>query len=228
MPPVVTTLLFILIFGYSLGRSISQINGFDYIVYILPGLAQNGVINNAFQNSTSSLFMARMERSIENLITSPAHYLQIVFSYILGSILRGLTVGISILVVSMIFVKFPMPHLGLLFLSWILTSALFGAIGIVAALLAETWDHVSVIGNYILLPLVYLGGTFYSISNLPHIWRQVSLFNPVYYAIDTTRYALLGVSDHSALISFSFTAFLTVIFIFISLLLFKRGFKLVG
>ena len=228
IPPVLTTLLFILIFGYSLGSAIKNIEGFDYIIYILPGLAQMGVIFHAFQNSATSLFMARMERSIENFLVAPLNYIQIVMSYVLGSIMRGLTVGIATLLVSSLFVDFPMPHLGWLLLSWILTAALFGTIGVIAALMSESWDHIALFGNFILMPLVYLGGTFYSINMLPPFWRNVSYFNPIFYAIDTTRWAILGKSDVIWYNSFLIMTVMTIVLVSICVLMFRRGFKLIN
>lgn len=228
IPPVLTTLLFILVFGYSLGTAIRRIEGFDYIIYILPGLAQMGVINHAYQNSSTSLFMARMERSIENFLVAPLSYLEIVFSYILGAIMRGLTVGIATLAVAAFFVEFPMPHLGWLMVSWTLTAALFGSMGVVFALLAESWDHIALFGNFVLMPLVYLGGTFYSINMLPDFWRRVSYFNPVFYAIDTTRWAILGTSDVSWQISFLITFAMTALLVLICVFLFKRGVNLIS
>jgi len=228
IPPVLSTLLFILIFGYSLGRSIKDIEGFDYIVYILPGLAQMGVIFHAFQNSATSLFMARMERSIENFLVAPLGYIQIVMSYVFGSVMRGLTVGIATLAVSAFFVDFPMPHMGWLLVSWTLTAALFGTIGVISALLAESWDHIALFGNFVLMPLVYLGGTFYSINMLPPFWRNVSYFNPVFYAIDTTRWAIIGKSDVIWYNSFLITLAMVLVLMSICVLMFRKGFKLIN
>lgn len=227
LPPVISTLLYILIFGYSLGDSIRQIQGFDYIVYILPGLAQLGLINHSYQNSATSLFVSRTERSIENLLVSPLSYLEIVTAYIFGSIMRGLAVGTATLAVSAFFVDFPMPHLPALALSWALSAAFFGSVGLITALLAESWDQISVVGNFVLMPLVYLGGTFYSINLLPEFWQKVSYINPIFYCIDTTRYAILGLSDINWVYSFSFLSIMTCISVGICVWLFKRGVKLI-
>lgn len=228
IPPVITTLLFILIFGYSLGSAIRKIEGFDYIIYILPGLAQMGVINNAYQNSSTSLFMSRMERSIENVLTAPLGYIEIVLSQLLGSVLRGLTVGYTILLVAYFFQPFPLPHFGWLCVSWTLTATLFGAFGIVFALLSKTWDHIALFGNFILMPLIYLGGVFYSIKMLPPFWQKISYANPVFYAIDSTRYAILGVSDIAWYQSFGITLGMTVVLVLLCVYLFKRGVNMVS
>lgn len=228
MPPVISTLLYILIFGYSLGDSIKEIDGFAYIVYILPGLAQLGLINNSYQNSATSLFVSRSERSIENMLVSPLSYLEIVSSFIFGSVMRGLTVGVSILITSSFFMDFPIPHLGYLLLSWTLSAALFGSIGVIVALTAESWDHISLIGNFVLTPLIYLGGTFYSINLLPPFWQKISYLNPIFYCVDTTRFAILGQSD--TVWSYSFLSLLIMASLTTTtcVLLFKRGIKLIS
>lgn len=227
-PPVITTLLFILIFGYSLGSTIRQISGFDYIVFILPGLAQMGVINNAYQNTSTSLFLAKMEHSIENFIVAPLHYLQIVLGFILGGVLRGLTVGVAVLFISYFFVDFPMPHLGWLFVSWFLTSLVFSGLGMIAAILSEGWDQIATYGNFILMPLVYLGGTFYSIKQLPPFWAKLSYFNPIFYAVDSTRFAILGVSEIEWYHSFLILSLMGTIVVGICVWMFKRGYKIVN
>lgn len=225
IPPVISTLLYILIFGYSLSQSIRQIEGVDYVIYILPGLAQMGVINHAYQNSSTSLFMSKMERSIENFIVAPLNYIEIVTAFILGSVMRGLAVGIATLLISALFVKFPMPHLGLLLLSWVTSAMLFGCLGIVVAMVASSWDHIALIGNFVLMPLTYLGGTFYSIKMLPEFWQNVSHLNPIFYCIDSTRYAILGISDTIWYHSFLFIAIISALLALLCIRLFRTGKK---
>lgn len=228
IPPLITTLLFILIFGYSLGSHIREIQGVSYIVFILPGLAQLGIISNSYANSSTSLYMARMERSIENLLIAPLSFIQIVMAFIIGSVLRGLTVGYATLFIAQFFIDFPMPHPFLLFFSWTISSALFGALGLVSALLAESWDHIALLNNFILTPLIYLGGTFYSINLLPEFWQKVSYFNPIFYCIDSTRYAILGISDNAPLTSYSIIVVFAVISIALSVWMIKKGYKLIN
>lgn len=227
IPPLITTLLFILIFGFSLGANIREIHGFPYIIFIIPGLAQNGILTNAYANSSTSLFMARLERSIENLLIAPLNYIHIVLAFILGATLRGLTIGYATLLISSFFYDIPLPHPALLFFSWTLSSALFGALGLMSALLAESWDHIALFTNFVITPFIYLGGTFYSVNMLPEFWRKVSYFNPIFYCIDSTRYAMLGASDVPAGYSFALIAALTVLSILACTLMFKKGYKLV-
>lgn len=228
LPPVITTLMYILIFGYSLGSSIRKIDGHDYIIYILPGLAQLGVINNAYANTSTSIFMARLERSIENVLIAPLHYGEIVLALMLGGILRGLTVGVATLAVSACFVKMPIPHPVWLLLSWSLTSALFAALGFISALIAENWDHIALFTNFIITPAVYLGGTFYSIHSLSPFWQGLMKFNPIYYCIDSTRFAILGTSDSDFFVSSAIIAILALVCVAISVRLIKSGYKLIA
>jgi ABC-2 type transport system permease protein len=227
VPPVVNTLMFILIFGHALGSSIRQIDGFDYIVYILPGLAQLGIINNAYANTSTSVFMARLERSIENVLTAPLRYLEIVLALMIGGILRGLVVGAATLLVSVFFVDIPIPHPIYLLISWTLTSALFSALGFICALMAENWDQIALFTNFFITPAVYLGGTFYSINSLSPFWQSVMRLNPIYYCIDATRYALLGRADDAIGFTLGMTLFLTLICVAIATILIKRGYKLI-
>ena len=229
IPPLVTTLLFILVFGYSLGGYIRTINGFSYILYIIPGLVQLGVISNAYANTSTSLFVAKMERSIENLLVAPLHYLQIVLAFVLGGILRGLAVGCAILITSFLFIpELSLQHPVILFLALVLTSGFFSSLGMITALVSESWDHVSLFSTFLITPLTYLGGTFYSINMLPHFWQQATKLNPVFYCIDLTRFGILGVSDMSPWLSLSVLLFLNTIGIGFCTFLFKKGYRLIN
>lgn len=195
VPPIVTTLLYILIFGFSLGNRIGDIHGFSYVIYILPGLAQMGLINGSFSNSSFSLFQAKMERSIENLLTSPLNYFQITLGYVFGGVVRGLTIGVCTLAVSAVFVRFPFEHVFVLILAWLGSAFLFSCLGLIAGVYAKTWDKMSNIQTFLLTPLIYLGGAFYSIDMLPQFWRNLSHLNPIFYSVDLTRFGFLGTSD---------------------------------
>lgn len=227
VPPLITTVMFILIFGYSLGSHIKEINGVKYILFILPGLIQMSVINNAYANSSTSLFMARLERSIENLMATPLHLLQIVASYIIGAILRGVVVGLTIFVCASIFVDFPEVHYGFFVMSMIVTSMLFGSLGVISALFAETWDQIATFTNFVITPFTYLGGVFYSIHMLPPIWQKISAFNPIFYCVDLMRYAFLNQSDVNVYYSLTIVCLFAAFVIGLCLVLFHRGYKLV-
>lgn len=227
-PPLVTTVMFILIFGYSLGTRIKQIEGFSYIIYIIPGLIQMGVIMNAYANSSTSLFMARMERSIQNVLISPLNNFQIVTAYMIGGLLRGLVVGLTIMICSSFFVSFPFHNWGIIVASLFFTSIFFSGLGIIAALWAEHWDKIATFNNFVITPFVYLGGVFYSIKMLPPFWHKISLFNPIFYCVDLTRYGFLGISDSPPWLSLA-VVFTMAMFVYaFCVYLFWRGYKLVN
>lgn len=227
IPPVVMTVLFVLIFGYSLGEGIEQISGFAYIVYIVPGLAGMAIINNAYSNSSTSLFMARMDRSIENIIAAPISYFKVVGAFVVGGVVRGLIVGGLTLIVAAILTHLPIAHLGLTFLYLLAISVIFSALGIISALWAEDWDHLAVATNFIITPSIYLGGVFYSVKMLPEVWQKVSYVNPIFYLIDGFRFAILGTSDVSPLLSAGVIIGLALTTLAVSIYLFRIGYKLV-
>jgi len=226
-PPIIMTVLFIIIFGYSLGTRISEISGFSYIHYILPGLAGMGIINNAYANTITSLFMARTDRSIENILVAPVSYLRIVTSFALAGTTRGLLVGVTTFVVAMPLTQLPIHSPVITLLMIFVIGLFFAAVGIIAALWAESWDHIATTANFIITPLVYLGGVFYSIAMLPPTWQKVSLANPLFYMIDALRWAVLGHSDIDPRLSLGVTGALTVVMFSIAVYLFRRGYKLI-
>jgi len=227
-PPVITTVMFILIFGYSLGSRIREVSGFSYIVYILPGLIQMGVIMNAYANSSSSLYMARLERSIENLMVAPLHHFQIVSAFIIGGLLRGLVVAAVVTGVSALFVDFPFQSGFIIFVSLFFTSVLFSCLGLITGLYAESWESMATLTNFVITPFIYLGGVFYSINMLPPFWSKVSQFNPIFYSVDLTRYGFLGQSDAPVWFSLSLLISLSVIAFVACVIMFRRGYKLVN
>ncbi|MBX7147723.1 ABC transporter permease [bacterium] len=226
VPPVVTTVLYILIFGYSLGRHINSIHGFDYITYIFPGLLQMGVITNAYANSSTSLFAARLEKSIENYLVAPLHSFQIVTGYMVGGLLRGIVVAMATAVSAFFLIKLPIAHPFIILLNLVLTSMFFSGLGIISGLLAESWDKIAVFTNFVLTPLVYLGGVFYSVDMLPPVFAKISHFNPIFYCVDLVRYGFLGHSDINPLVSLSIIGAFSLIIYAVCILLFMRGYKL--
>ncbi len=225
-PPLMTTVMYILIFGYSLGSRIKEINGFSYIVYIIPGLIQMGVVNNSYANTSTSLYMARLERSIENVLVAPLYRFQIVTAYILGGVLRGMVVGLTILGGAAVFVKLPIHSWTIILVSLFFTSVLFGGLGIISALWAESWEKMATFTNYVITPFIYLGGVFYSIHMLPPFWMKVSLLNPIFHCIDLTRFGFLGVSDSPIWVSLTLLITSAVIVYLVCVALFWKGYKL--
>ncbi|EKD41694.1 MAG: hypothetical protein ACD_73C00575G0003 [uncultured bacterium] len=228
IPPIITTIMFILIFGYSLGSQIKEISGFPYIVFILPGLVQMSVITNSYANSSTSLYMARLERSIENVLVAPLHYLYVVSSFMMGGILRGLVVGFTIISVAAFFVDFPPVNWLLVFYTLFMTSFLLAGLGVISALRAESWDQIATFTNFVLTPFVYLGGVFYSIKMLPDFWQKVSHFNPLFYCVDLLRYAFLGISDTSITTSLIIVTIIPLLIFLICVYLFRKGYKIIS
>lgn len=195
VPPIVTTLLFILIFGYSLGSQISELHGFPYIVFILPGLAAQGVIINAYTNTATSLYMARFDHTIENWLSSPLSAFQLVVALISGGVARGMIVGLLTIGVAYFLIDLPLVHPFGIVLWTFLLAVVFACGGIVSGLYADGWDHLATVTNFVLTPITYLGGVFYSVQLLPEPWRSISRVNPVWYCIDGMRAMTLGASD---------------------------------
>ncbi len=226
-PPVIMTLLFIVIFGYSLGEQIESISGFPYIIYILPGIAGMGVITNSYSNSSTSLFMARIDRSIENILVAPISNLKVVLAFVIGGITRGVVVGGVTLIVASLFTGLRIHSLVSTLFFLVGIAMTFSALGVISALLAEDWDHLATFSNFVITPFVYLGGVFYSISMLPGVWQKISLVNPMYYLIDGFRWAILGRADLAPWLAFSVTLGLCIGAVAAAVHLFRIGYKLI-
>jgi len=227
-PPVLTTLLFVLIFGFSLGSKIREIHGFSYIVFILPGLAAMGVLTNSYANTSTSLYMTRLDRSIENILAAPLSSLMIVTAFVIGGLMRGVIIGVVTLLIAYLCVPMPFPHLGWSILVIVLSSITFSSLGILSALWAESWDHIATFTNFFITPFVYLGGVFYSVQMLPPFWHRVSLFNPIFYAVDALRWGTIGVGDLPFWIPLSALSAAALLSFGACVLLFKRGYKLIA
>ncbi len=225
-PPILSALLYILIFGEALGSRIRLIDGWPYTEYILPGLAMMGVMTSAYANSSSSLFIAKYEEYINGVLIAPLSYWEIVLAYTLGSMLRGLIVGVMILSVGMIFADLPITHWAMTAAFLVLVSTLLSCAGLVMALWADSWDHVMLLLNFFITPLVFLGGVFYSIHMLPPFWRSVSMFNPIFYMINGLRYGVLGVADASPVLSLGLSAALAFGLFGWTVYLFRIGYRL--
>ncbi len=228
LPPILTTLLYIFIFGFSLGSRIREIDGLPYILFILPGLASMGVITNSYANTSTSLFMAKMDRSIENILVAPLSSLQVATAFLTGGLIRGVLIGIVTLTVSVLTVHMPIVHPGWTLLVLILNSTIFSALGLISGLWSESWDHIATFTNFVITPFIYLGGVFYSLHMLPPFWQKVSLANPIFYLVDAQRWVTLGRGDIPFWISLTVMSCWAVAVFSICLYLFKRGYKLVN
>lgn len=195
LPPVITMSLYFLIFGKFIGSQINDISGFTYIQYIVPGLVMMSVMTNAYANTASSFFLTKFNKSIEELLVSPMPNLVILFGFMLGGTLRGLLVGTLVLFVSFFFTHIPIHHPIVVFLMAVLSAMVFSLGGFINAVYAKRFDDISFIPTFVLTPLTYLGGVFYSINQLSPGWRSISLFNPILNMVDTFRFGILGISD---------------------------------
>jgi len=226
LTPVITASLYLFVFGATLGERISVLEGFSYAQFVIPGLILMGIINNSFANVSSSLFMSRYLGNIVDLLVAPITPPQLILAYTLAAMIRGLLVGSVITLISLGFASLPWVHPELCLLMVLLASFLFAQFGIIAAIYSNTFDSLSMFNNFIILPLIYFGGVFYPISILPSFWEQVSRFNPLFYLIDGFRFAVLGVGDAPAVLSFGFSLGLALgLFVWASILI-GQGYRL--
>ncbi len=222
-PPVITQMLYFLIFGKFIGSQIRDINGISYMAFIVPGLVMMAVINNSFMNVVSSFFSSKFQRSIEELLVSPATNTVIIAGYVSGGALRGMLVGALVFCVSFIFTHPVVYHFGLILFFVILTSIVFALGGLLNGILARKFDDISIFPTFVLTPLIYLGGVFYSIHSLPKFWQMVSRFNPVLYMINGFRYGFYGVSDVNVGISILILVIFAGILTGVNLYLLRKG-----
>lgn len=195
LPPVITTTLYFVIFGNLIGQRIGDMGGVSYIDFIVPGLILMAVITNSYANVVSSFFSSKYQRHVEELLISPVPNWVILGGFVGGGVTRGVVVGITVTAVSMLFTDLNIHNYGWTLMVFVLTSVLFALAGFINAIYANSFDDISVVPTFVLTPLTYLGGVFYSIQMLPTVWQQVSLANPVLYMVNAFRYGLLGVSD---------------------------------
>ena len=179
LPPAITTALYFLIFGTLMGQRIGDISGASYMDYIVPGIILMSVISHSYANVVSSFYSTKFQRHIEELLVSPVPNWVILAGYVSGGVCRGLLVGTVVIGISLLFTTIPVIHLGLSCLVFLLTAILFALAGFINAVFADSFDDISIIPNFILTPLTYLGGVFYSVDMLPELWQKISLANPI-------------------------------------------------
>lgn len=223
LPPAITMSLYFLIFGKFIGSQISNIDGFTYIQYIVPGLVMMSIMTSAYANTASSFFLTKFNKSIEELLVSPMPNLIILTGFVFGGALRGLLVGISVLIIAFLFTHVPLSHPVVIILMAVLSAMVFSLGGLINAVYAKRFDDISFIPTFVLTPLTYLGGVFYSIDQLSSGWRTISMFNPILNMVDTFRFGILGVSDLSPWYGFGLVGvFFIGLFIWARMLL-ERG-----
>ena len=224
--PVISSFLFILVFGLSLGERVRPIEGFAYDVYIVPGLITMAMVQSAFSNTSTSLMQARLDRYIHDVLAAPMRPWEINLGVCIGGMLRALTIGVSLLALSLLLVDVPLAEPLVLLAALALLLVMFTTLGVVVGVYAETFDHHQFVNNIMLLPLTFLGGVFYSVSTLPSAWEAVSHANPIFYLVQAVRYGFLGSGDVSPLLSLSVIAALTAGSVAWSSYLFATGHRL--
>ncbi|ABN60251.1 ABC transporter permease [Shewanella baltica] len=201
VPPAITMTLYFLIFGNLVGSRIGEMGGVSYMEFIAPGLIMMSVITNSYSNVASSFYSAKFQRNLEELMVAPVPHYVLIAGYVGGGVARGLCVGLIVTLVAMFFVDISLHHAGLVVMTVFLTSVLFSLGGLINAVFAKSFDDISIIPTFVLTPLTYLGGVFYSLSLLPPFWQGVSALNPVVYMINVFRYGFLGFADISVPLS---------------------------
>ncbi|SBS34276.1 Inner membrane transport permease YadH [Marinomonas spartinae] len=223
LPPAITMSLYFAIFGNLIGSRIGQMGGFSYMQYIVPGLIMMSVITNSYSNVSSSFFSAKFQHSIQELLVSPTPNWVILVGYVLGGVARGLFVGAIVTVLSLFFTHLHLQNLFLTIAVVCLTAIMFSLGGFVNAIYARNFDDVSIVPTFILTPLTYLGGVFYSIDLLPSFWQHVSLLNPVLYMVNAFRYGILGVSDINVYMALVIVGIFIVVLFTFGLHLLNKG-----
>jgi ABC-2 type transport system permease protein len=210
LAPVVSSILFILVFGLSLGGRIKHIGSVDYDVFIVPGLITMGMVQAAYANNASTIFQARFDRYVNDVLSAPMRPWQMTLGYTIGGIFRAVCIGGSLLVLALLLVDVPVERPFALVAAVALGLLLFSALGLVVGIYAETWDHTTFIANIVILPLAFVGGVFYSVDVLASPWQELSHVNPVFYLVNAVRFGFLGDSDVSVWLSLGVTAALAL------------------
>lgn len=223
LPPVITTSLYFLIFGSLIGSRIGSIQGVDYPMFIAPGLIMMSVIVNSYGNVSSSLFSVRFQRSIEELLVSPMHPSLLLLGYVFGGVLRGIIVAFLVFIISSFFISFKLFDLPMTLVVIILVSAIFSLAGFTNAMVARTFDDIMIIPTFVLTPLTYLGGVFYSIKMLPPFWQTISQFNPILYMINALRHVMIGQEDVNMNIAIGIIFSMLIGLIILNMYLLKKG-----
>lgn len=223
LPPVITMSLYFAIFGTFIGSQVAAIQGFPYIQFIVPGLVMMAVITAAYMNTVSTFYFAKWIRTIDELLVSPMPTWAVIAGFVSGGLIRAFLVGVLVVIVSLFFTHLVIFNVFIIFAAAFLTALLFSFAGLVNGIFAKSFDAVNIIPTFVLTPLTYLGGVFYSIEQLPPLFRTLSLFNPILYMVNAFRYGFLGISDVSMLMAFSVMGGLTVVFFGLTLFLFIRG-----
>ncbi len=223
IPPAITVTLYFIIFGKLIGSQLRDIQGISYIQYIVPGLTMMSMITNSYANTSASFFSAKFSKSIEEMLVSSMPNYIILLGYLFGGMLRGLLVGIVVMLTSLFFVPIHIQHLEVFISMAVLASLIFSVAGLINAIFAKSFDDISFIPTFVLTPLTYLGGVFFSITQLPVAWQKLASLNPILNIVDTFRYGILGISDVNIYHSYTMVCFLVVVLLIWCLVLLQKG-----
>jgi len=226
LAPVITALLYLLVFAHVLQDKIKVFDQVDYTVFLIPGLMMMSVIQNAFANSSSSIIQSKVTGNLVFILLTPLSHFEFFSAFVLASVVRGLAVAMGIYVVALFFVDLPVYNLAAIIAFAFIASATLGALGVIAGIWAEKFDQLAAFGNFIIMPLSFLSGVFYSVHSLPAFWQGLSQFNPFFYMIDGFRYGFFGVSDVSPLLSLAVTGGFFLALTTASLVMLAKGYKL--
>ncbi|WP_019556887.1 ABC transporter permease [Thiomicrorhabdus arctica] len=224
--PVVATLLYLLVFGQVLDTQIDVYSGLDYSQFIIPGLVMMAILQNAFANTSSSLIQSKMHGNLTFVLLSPISPLELYVAFVGAAIVRGVAVGLAILVVGIIWFDLSWQSPLWIMLFAILSAAMMGGLGMLAGIISDKYDHLAAFQNFVIMPLTFLSGVFYSIHALPGVWQEISQFNPFFYMVDGFRYGFFGQSDVSVYLSLSVTLLFLLIVSAINLILLHKGVKI--
>lgn len=224
--PIVTVLLYLLVFASVLSEHVEVYEGISYTAFLIPGLIMMSIIQNAFANSSSSLFQSKMTGSLVFMLLPPLSSFEFYLAFIGAAVLRGLLVGIGVWIATWWFIEIPIYSLWTLTIFAIIGSAILGALGLIASQSAEKWDHISAFQNFLILPLTFLSGVFYRIDSLPEFWEKASYYNPFFYMIDGFRYGFFGISETNISTSITIVSLFLIIVSTICIWLLHIGYKI--
>ncbi|KND47499.1 MAG: ABC-2 type transport system permease protein [Parcubacteria bacterium C7867-004] len=223
LPPAITMALYFAIFGTFIGSQVDAIHGFPYIQFIVPGLIMMSVITSSYMNTVSTFYFAKWIRTIDEILVSPMPSWVVIAGFVSGGLIRAFLVGLIVIGVSLFFTHLTLFSVGVIFAAAFLTALLFSLLGLINAIFAKSFDAINIVPTFVLTPLTYLGGVFYSIDQLPPLFQTVSLFNPILYMVNAFRYGFLGISDVPLSLAFEVMGGLTLLAFIVTIILFKRG-----
>ena len=224
--PWISALLYIFVFGSVVGRKIDLIAGVPYISFVLPGILMMNVISSAFGSSSSSLYFQRFQRTIEEMLVAPFSHLEMIIGFVMSGIVRAMIIALGIFVLALLFGGAHIAHIGLFILVIFLVSTIFSLLGVLVGLWANNFEQLNVLTTFVIMPLSFLGGTFYSVQMLPERFRAIAYFNPFFYFIDSTRCAMIGVCESNPFVGFGVMIGLVLLFGWLVWTLFERGWRL--